>query len=255
MQQIDITRIHPTPTILFQNDGHTVYWLGICEPTAFRTNTYLVCDGEQALLIDPGNRTFFSQVKQRVAQILPPEQITDIIASHQDPDVIASLSDWLTIAPDLKVHTSPRTQVLLPYYGTPQYTYVDNEQAPVLTLGSGTELHFIPAPFLHFPGAFATYDTTAHCLFSGDIFASLDTGIELWVEDFEALCANMRLFHTEYMASNIAARGFTRRLNNLQIDTLLPQHGCLISREFVAASICWLAQLPCGTDLLYPDLD
>jgi len=254
MTAVDITQVGNSPTVLYQQHEHALYWLGINEPTAFRTNCYLLRDGEPTFLFDPGNRSYFSQVRSRVAQIMPPEQVTDIIATHQDPDVIASLGDWLEINPALRVHTSPRTQVLLPYYGRSDYTYIDNEQTPELRLPSADELRFIPTPFLHSSGAFAVYDTAAQFLFSSDIFASLEVGTQLWADAFSDLCANMRLFHSEYMASNIAIRGFTRQLEDLQIDAILLQHGRLIGLEYVTAAIDWLNQLPCGADLLYPDL-
>jgi len=254
MPQIDITQAFDSPTVLYDAGGHAVYWLGINEPTAFRTNTYLIRDGDQAILVDPGHRAFFQQVRDRVAQILPPEHVTGMILCHQDPDVAASMTDWLEINPDMKVYTSPRAQVLIRHYGRNDYAYVDVEAKPELILPSGAHLKFVPAPFLHFPGAFATYDDMARGLFTGDVFASLDVGMRLWAEDFTELRSNMRLFHTEYMASNIATRGFTRQLDGLDIDILLPQHGYLIGGENVRLAIDWLARLPCGTDLIYPDL-
>jgi len=251
---IDIDQAYQTSTVIYQHDGHAIYWLGLNEPTAFRTNSYLVYDGDHAVLIDPGNRACFPQLKARVAQILPPEKVTDVIVCHQDPDVAASLPDWLQVNPSMRVHTSPRTRVLLAHYGIAACTYIDTEQQAVFTLSSGAELHFVPAPFLHFPGAFASYDTQAKALFTGDVFASLDVGKYLWADDFDELAAHMRLFHVEYMASNIAVRGFVRRLDHLQIDMLLPQHGQLIGRNKVAQALRWLAGLSCGTDLIYPDL-
>ncbi len=251
---IEIDHADQTPTVLYQDTGHCIYWLGLSEPTAFRTNSYLICDGDCAVLVDPGNRACFSRLKERVAQILPPQQVTDVIVCHQDPDVAASLPDWLVLNPDIRVHTSPRTQVLLPHYGIEGYTYVDTEQQPVFTLPSGAAIRFVPAPFLHFPGAFASYDTAAKALFTGDVLASLDVGKRLWAGDFDELAGNMRLFHVEYMASSVATRGFVRRLEGLQIDMLLPQHGQLIGRHMVAQALQWLAELPCGTDLIYPDL-
>jgi len=252
--QIDITQALDTPTVLYEQGNHALYWLGINEPTAFRTNSYLIRDGDQALVVDPGHRAFFQQVRDRVAQLLPPEKVTGLIVGHQDPDVAASMIDWLEINPDLKVYTTPRTQVLIQHYGRSDYQYVDVENTPQLVLPSGAALNFIAAPFLHSPGAFVTHDSMAQGLFSGDIFASLTVGVRLWAEEFAELRGNMHLFHTEYMASNIAARGFTRQLDGLVIDTLLPQHGNLIGPEFVQPAIDWLANLQCGTDILYPDL-
>lgn len=93
-------------------------------------------------------------------------------------------------------------------------------------------------------------DTAAKALFSGDVFASLDVGSMLLAEDFEELVARMALFHVEYMASNIAARGFVHRLAGLEIQAILPQHGCIIPRPLVAGALHWLKELRCGTDIL-----
>jgi len=34
----------------------------------------------------------------------------------------------------------------------------------------------------------------------------------------------MNLFHQDYMTSNLAAKGFVRRIENFTIDAILPQH-------------------------------
>lgn len=252
-KQIDITRNMDEPTPLFAQNGHAIYWLGNHEPTAFRTNTYLIRDGDRSYIVDPGSRAGFSRVRERVAQIINPVLVTGMIVCHQDPDVAASMVEWLDLNPAIQVLTTPRTQVLLPHYGRTGYDYVNVEEQPVLSLPSGALLRFIPAPFLHFPGAFTTLDLASRFLLSGDVFASLDVGTKLWAEDFESLASNMNLFHTEYMASNIAARGFVNSLAGLEIGAILPQHGNLIGAEHVRAALDWLAALHCGTDLIYPN--
>jgi len=253
MRQIDITLEERSPTPLLEEDGHAIYWIGNVEPTLFRTNTYLICDGDEALLVDPGNRSLFGRMKERVAQILSPEQVTGLIVCHQDPDVAASMVDWLWVNPEMKVYTSARTNVLLPHYGCSDYQFVDIEKEPELHLPSGARLNFITAPFLHFPGAFATYDAASGALLSGDIFASLQTNTELWANDFEALRSSMELFHIHYMAGNAATRGFVRKLLPYSVDYILPQHGNLIGPELVAQSLGWLRELRCGLDLIYPE--
>jgi len=254
MKQIDITGLENESPALYEKDGHAVYWLGIDEPTAFRTNTYLIRDGDEALIVDPGNRAFFPQVRDRVARIMKPEEVSGLIVCHQDPDVAASMNDWLDINPDVRVYTTPRTQVLLPHYGRTDYRYADVEEAPERILPSGAVLSFIAAPFLHFPGAFVTFDASAGFLLSGDVFASLGTGSQLMAEDFDELASNMEFFHVEYMASNIAARGFVNSLNGLDIKGILPQHGQVIGEPLVGDALRWLAGLKCGTDIIYPEL-
>jgi len=254
MKQIDITQSSGSPTVLYEEGDHAIYWLGIDEPTAFRTNTYLIRDGNEALIVDPGNRAFFPQVRERVAQIMKPEAVSGLIVCHQDPDVAASMNDWLEVNPDIRVYTTPRTQILLKHYGRTDYPYVDVEEAPELELPSGARLRFVPAPFLHFPGAFTTFDAASGSLLSGDVFASLETGDQLMAGDFDELTSNMEYFHVEYMASNIAARGFVASLDGLDIKAVLPQHGQIIGEGFVADSLQWLAGLKCGTDIIYPEL-
>lgn len=241
------------PVLLFAKGDHRIYWIGISDETAFHCNTYLILDTDQALLVDPGSRDYFQQVRDRVAAIVPPERITGLIIGHQDPDVAACLPDWLAVNPDLTVYTSPRTEVLLPHYGVSGYRRYDVEAQPVLTLAGG-ELRFVGAPFLHSPMAFATFDSASGLLFTGDVFAAVDSDWRLVVEDFEQHAARMDLFHLDYMASGVAAKGFARRMRELPLRGILPQHGSLIPPSMVEDAIDYLEQIQCGLDLIYPDL-
>ncbi|HEY1931112.1 MAG TPA: MBL fold metallo-hydrolase [Acetobacteraceae bacterium] len=240
-----------TKTALFDVGDHAIYWLGITDATAFRCNTYLIADGDQFLLVDPGSRSFFQQVRDRVAQVVDPSRITGLVICHQDPDVGASMVDWLDIVPEATVYTTPRTQVLLPHYGASDYRYHNVSGKPILILPSGQQLRFIEAPFLHFPGAFTTYDETTRFLFSGDIWAALDLDWTLVVDDFESHVNRMDLFHIDYMASNVAARGFVHKLDGLAIDAILPQHGSIIPSAYVPAALNYLRNLRCGLDIVY----
>ncbi|MDF1615518.1 MBL fold metallo-hydrolase [Desulfurivibrio dismutans] len=242
------------PTVLYRQGEHAVYWLGVPEDTSFRSNIYLIRDGDHGLLVDPGSRHLFDQVYRRVTQIMPPQSLAGMILCHQDPDVAASMGQWLAVNPAMKVLTTPRTQVLLPHYDPPPYDYYDVEANPEYLLPSGRSLRFIPAPFLHFPGAFTTYDAGARLLFSGDIWAAIDLNWQLVVDSFADHIPALDLFHTEYMASNLAARGFARRLQGLPIDAILPQHGSIIGPTMVPEALEYLQNLRCGTDIIYAGL-
>ena len=241
------------PVLLYESTGHAIFWLGISEDTAFRCNVYLVKDGNEGILVDPGGRQSFSQVRERLEQIMPVESVVGMILCHQDPDVAGSMVQWLELNPEMRVYSTPRTHVLLPHYGRSGYVAHDVEQFPELPLSSGAKLLFLPAPFLHFPGAFVTYDSASGYLFSGDIWAALDTDWRLVVADFEAHRPKMDLFHKDYMASHVASNGFVRSLAGLDIHAILPQHGSLIRREHVPPAMEYLQQLRCGLDLIYAD--
>jgi len=244
------------PVTLFASEdgGHSVHWLGIEEPTAFRCNTYLIRDGDQAILVDPGNRDFFQTVRARVERLIPAEQVTGVVICHQDPDVAASLPDWIGVNPRIRVFSSPRTEVLLPHYGVSDLLIHDIEAEPLFALPSGSNLQFLTAPFLHSPMAFATLDTASGFLFSGDIFAAVDSDWRLVIQDFDGHRAKLDLFHLDYMACNAAAVGFVRKLDGLEVNGILPQHGSLIPAALVPEAKAYLHDLQCGLDLLYPDL-
>lgn len=242
------------PTLLFEDGPHAVYWLGWPEDTAFRCNTYMVVDGREAFIIDPGGAGAFEFVLKRVSQIIPPETVTGLILSHQDPDVAASMVDWLALNPDLKIVTSTRANVLIVHYGQPDYHNLNINDDPFYHFSSGRKLKFIEAPFLHFPGAFTTYDESSGFLLSGDIWAAIDMDWRLMVEDFKIHEMKMNLFHIDYMAGNIAARGYIQRLKPFQINAILPQHGSIITSKFVPQALRYLEKLRCGLDIIYPDL-
>ena len=247
------------PTTLFEQVSpnrprHAIYWIGLMEDSAFRCNSYLLIDGERAILIDPGSRAHFPQSVARVAQIMSPIEVTDLLICHQDPDVGASMIDWLDLNPNLRIITSPRTQVLLPYFGKRDYQWINSEETSAeCLLPSGRKLQFISAPFLHSPAAFTTFDHASGFLFSGDIWAARSSDWKLLVHDFDAHRANMDRFHLHYMASNRACRGFTAKLQTLEIHAILPQHGSILDQCFVPQAIDYLNQLQCGLDLEYPE--
>ncbi len=238
------------PTPLFDNqDGHAVYWLGLPEITAFRSNVYLILDGDEAVLIDPGHRSYFDLICERVKQIVPLQQISGMILCHQDPDVAGAMAQWLDVNPQMDITTSLRAHILLPAYGQEHYRFFNIEES--YRLASRGKLQFIEAPFLHSPGAFATYDDESRFLFSGDIWAALDMDWTLLVQNFEAHREKLNIFNQDYMAGNIATRNFVQRLDGFAISAILPQHGAIFPEQHVAAALDYMRELRCGLDLLY----
>lgn len=241
--------------LLYESGNRYIYWLGIEEENAFRTNTYLIVDNEEAIVVDPGNRSYFKSVVEKIKDLGYLENVKALILCHQDPDVAASLYDWLELNPDLTIITSARTNVLLPHYGKSYYDFYDSGATNDFNyiFESRNKLKFIEAPFLHFPGAITTYDEESGVLFSGDIWAAIDMDYSFVVNDFELHKLKLDLFHIDYMASNKACSKFAEKLTPYQINTIFPQHGAIIPSEFVNQAIDYLKQLKCGLDIIYPD--
>ncbi len=246
------TDLNP-PIKLFEDGAHSVWWVGINENTAFRSNVYLIKDGDEAVLLDPGHRAYFEPVKNAISQIIDPKNIKALILCHQDPDVCAAMVDWLEFNPSIKVVSTPRTHVLLPYYGKTEYDRFDASDDTEFVFAD-TTLRFIECPFMHFSGAFATYDMRSKFLFSGDVWAAIDSDWKLVTDDFEEHISGLDIFHKDYIASNIACRGFVEKLQNVEIDAIAPQHGSIISKADVSAAVQYLENLNCGLDIMYPHL-
>lgn len=239
------------PVLLYDGRGRRIYWIGSEEDSNFRCNAYLFQCGGQVFLIDPGSKLHFAQVRGRVEQVIDPARVTHIIVHHQDPDLCASIPDWLAVNPNIEVLTNSRAAVLLPHYGFDRSRITCTDDL-TLALAGGGALRFIPAPFMHFPGAFVTYDTVSRYLFSGDIFAAVSGEWQLFVDDFERQAGFMELFHIDYMASNKALRSFVDSIRDVEIAAVLPQHGSIIRGVDVERARGWLAALSCGLDLIYP---
>ncbi len=242
------------PTLLFQEKDYFIYWLGVPEENAFRTNVYLVVSGDECLIIDPGSRPYFNDLKEIISKLGFLDKVVGLVLCHQDPDVAASMYDWLLFKPELKILSTARTNVLLPHYGISEYDFYDvgvvNDFR--FEFSSGKELKFIDAPFLHFPGAVATYDPSSKFLFSGDVWAAIDIDYQFIVHDFDEHTLKLDLFHIDYMASNIASRNFANKLEEYDINAILPQHGAIIPTQFVENAKDYLRDLVCGTDVIYP---
>jgi flavorubredoxin len=257
---IDSLLLHPNPDmdkpiLLFEQEDHRIYWLGVAEDNAFRINVYIIEDGEQCFLVDPGSRSYFESIKQHTKDLGLFHKIEGLILCHQDPDVAASMFDWLQIKPDLKIITSARTNILIPHYGVSEYDYYDTGIANnnQFVFKSGRKIKFVEAPFLHFPGAIAPYDEFAKVIFSGDVWAGIDFEYQFIINDFQEHKLKLDLFHIDYMASNIATKSFAEKLVNIPIDLILPQHGAIIPGKFVNDALDYLIELKCGLDVVYPD--
>lgn len=66
---------------------------------AFNFNQYLILD-DQSLLFHTGPRRLFPLVREGIAAVLPPEQLTYIGFSHFEADECGSLNDFLGLAAD-----------------------------------------------------------------------------------------------------------------------------------------------------------
>jgi len=236
---------------IFQDGDHR--WVAIARDPArpdslIDTNEYLVTHGGQGMLLDPGGLEIFPAVFTALAAEFDPSSITDLFASHQDPDVISSLALWLEFNPQMRCHVSWLWSNFIPHFGGNATTFaaIPDEGATISL--AGLPLQAVPAHYLHSSGNFHLYDRTARVFYSGDVGAALLPADRqgLFVEDFATHIRHAEAFHRRWMGSNEAKRQWCERVAQLDIDLLCPQHGAIYRGADVQRFINWFDSLPVG---------
>lgn len=237
--------------VIFEDGGHR--WLALVRDPGrpdylIDTNEYLVIDGDEALLVDPGGNEIFPSVFSALSTEFDPRKISRIFASHQDPDVISSLSLWLEFNPRVKCYISWLWSSFIPHYGGDKDTFLAIPDNGMDIMVGSQRLQAIPAHYLHSSGNFHLYDPKAKILFSGDVGAALlPPGEEyLIVEDFDRHIRHAEAFHRRWMGSERAKRDWCNLVSQMDIQMLCPQHGAIYQGANVKRFIDWFSQLDIG---------
>lgn len=211
------------------------------------TNQYAVYTGTRAILLDPGGIELFSPMLAAVLKHMPVDHITDLFASHQDPDIISSLGLWDQTLQNATLHASWIWEGFIRHFGMNniQYRNVPDEGATI-DLG-GTPLQLIPAHYMHSSGNFHVYDPAAKVLMSGDVGAALEpVDAPLYVDNFAEHIKKMQLFHQRWMPSNRAKNDWIARARKLDIQIMAPQHGRIFVGDDVKRFLDWFEDLEVG---------
>lgn len=238
-------------TYIYENDDHK--WAMVARDPGkagyiIDTNEYIILDGQEALLTDPGGVEIFASVFSAISSELDVSKIRAIFASHQDPDIISSLALWLEANPDLKCYTSWLWSGFIPHFGGNDKTFdLIPDEGKTIRVGS-KPLELVPAHHLHSAGNFHLYDPTAKIYFSGDVGAALlpDNETDIYVEDFEKHIKYATKFHQRWMGSNEAKLKWCERVRKMDIDLMCPQHGAIYRGKDVERFIEWFGNLPVG---------
>ena len=211
------------------------------------TNQYMVISEGRALLMDPGGIEVFAPMLGSVLRYAKVDQITDLFASHQDPDIISSLGLWDQALPNATLHAPWLWEGFLRHFGMENITFsAIPDEGNELALGS-VELEFIPAHYVHASGNFHVYDRRAKILMSGDVGAALEAeGAPMFVEDFDEHVEKMKLFHQRWLPSNRAKNDWVSRVRKLDVEFLAPQHGRIFQGDDVERFLDWLEALDVG---------
>jgi hypothetical protein len=87
----------PLATVLFENADHrcVVFNDLVRGDDGVQANQFLVQDGRDSALIDPGGALLYTPLSLALSAYMQPKDLTWIVASHQDPDIIGAVDRWL----------------------------------------------------------------------------------------------------------------------------------------------------------------
>jgi flavorubredoxin len=243
---------------LFRNEHHAcLMFTDLLEEDhqAVQSNQFLVVDHGVGAIIDPGGNLAFNELFMALSRWFPPQQLTYLIASHADPDILASLDRWLTTT-RAKLVISAVWERFVPHLTkagkTEDRVIAVADAGGKLPLGK-TEITVLPAHFLHSEGNFHFYDPVSRILFTGDLGVSMVSGEEarVPVSDFRSLLPKMEPFHKRYMAAGKILRLWTKMARQLDVKMVVPQHGApIVGQQAINDFYSWLDTLDCGIDLM-----
>ena len=218
------------------------------------TNQYMIVAGERALLMDPGGIEVFAPMLGAILHHARADQITDLFASHQDPDIISSLGLWDQALPEARLHAPWIWEGFIRHFGMNNIEYVGiPDEGSTINLGS-INLELIPAHYLHASGNYHVYDPVAKILMSGDVGAALESPEgPVYVDDFDEHISRMKMFHQRWMPSNRAKNDWISRVRKLEIEQMTPQHGRIFKGDDVKRFLDWFEELEVGSAVANDD--
>lgn len=243
------------PVELFSEGGHRCLMFTDFSGEAgeaVQANQFLVVDGDTGAVIDPGGNLAYNELQLAMGRYFPPQKLSSIIASHADPDIIASLDRWMT-STTAPVYISVLWARFAPHFCKPGKTEgrIVGIPDPGMRIALGrSELWALPAHFMHAEGNFQFWDPVSRILFSGDLAVSIGANPQKTITSLGPHLPKMEAFHRRYMVSGKALRLWANMVKDLPIRMIVPQHGAPLAGEAVGEFIQWVQTLNCGLDLM-----
>lgn len=228
-----------------------IWWVGHQIPgDIFQCHAYLIENGDQSLLFDPGSALTFRQTLRKIEEVVPFSKIRYFVCHHQDPDITGALPliDSMISRDDAVLVTHWRAAALLKHLDLKLPMWQIDSKDWTLDIG-GRRLRFLFTPYLHFPGAFCTFDEESGILFSSDLFGGFTEEFSLFARD-ESYFESIRPFHEHYMPSRDILLHGLLTIEKEPIRMIAPQHGSIIPEHLVTFMIEKLKGLECGLYLM-----
>ncbi|HAE23451.1 MAG TPA: hypothetical protein DCG47_14195, partial [Spirochaetaceae bacterium] len=216
--------------------GHGIFSIDAAEKSRpFPRYSYLVVEGDQGALIDPGPVEDFATTQELLLSLLPVERIAFIILTGDTPDACSSLPLWKASGFAGTMRMNRKALFLARYYGEGMAALSIAGEDESLELGQGRQLRLINVPGIPTAGSLFCFDAQSGSLFTGMLFGSMGSQDDA---DDELIREQLRLYH-ELMFPRLGARADIRELiHGIGPSMLLPRNGVpLVNRLALASAV------------------
>ncbi len=210
--------------------------------------------------VDPGSQIDYPTIQINITSLIGSlRELRLFSINHQDPDVCGNLGYLTNENERLTGLVTEDAWRLVRHLNTyPKHLYYTNlANGSRIKLTSGQTIQFVPTPFCHFRGAVAFYDPESRALFTGDLFAGLNELGRVQLLGDEQDWPGISMFHQIYMPSREAIQYAIRQVRALDppVEVIAPQHGFVLTGDFMHTVLERLEQLPVGMECVSKELD
>lgn len=237
-------------------------WLAFRQPAArtakTRANTfYVVCAGDEAVLVDPGGTGDFASLLDAVTEKIDLQKIVGIVLTQAGAHTCGSVGLWGEVLGfDTPVYAAEVIASELSHIDSELNVHAIPEKGGEVPLSNGNELELIAAPYLPTAASLSLYDPVTRVLYTSDI----GTAEGNWVEDDTPFCEKfslvghaMNAFHQSWFASGTARDDWMSRIEPLAIDIIAPRSGPCFRDKNIEHFMNWLASMDIGVLVQRPE--
>lgn len=230
-------------------------WLAFRKPVSeangARTAThYVVCSGEEAILIDPGGPADFAALLNAVTEKIDLSKISGIVITQGGAHSCGSIGLWAEVLGfDTPIYAAEAIAPELLHIDMELEVRSVSENGGEVALVNGSTLHLLAAPYLPTAASLSLYDPITRVLYTSDI----GTAEGKWAEDDTPFCEKfslvghaMNAFHETWFASGIARDDWMERVLPLSVDIIAPRAGPCFRGKNVEHFMKWLSSLDIG---------
>jgi flavorubredoxin len=241
--------------------AENVYWVGVHDVSSgSSSNSYLVLDDDEAVLIDGGSRSAFPAVTMKIIQTgISPSAIRALVFQNYNPSSCGSVAHFEAIIDrkELQIISDRTNHMFIQHFSHSASLLSLEDVNHQFRFSSGKQLQFISTPFVHSAGSFVTFDEQSGLLFTADLFSSSSSQWRLLFrpssncrvckdlsncQDRTIYCPILDIlkFHQSIMASERALKSALDRIARVPFTAIAPQHGSIIDDAQDIVMVCEL---------------